>query len=184
MSQNVVQTIGVVGEAASKERLRNRTILRVSAVAGTWGALLSWFLIVLTGDSLVEASHTLFWLLRILCVYLGSLAAWVVFNKVLYTVRGPSRLHAGEERGFDQDYFGRPVEVARNIDMRLGQHVVLAYENDRKIYRAPEESGTPAAEPAVAVGVRAMAAAVGQSSAPKRAAAPTVEPDEAHAGDL
>ncbi|MEZ5366895.1 MAG: hypothetical protein R2748_32295 [Bryobacterales bacterium] len=164
--------------------MRNRSILRVSVVAGVWGALLSWFLIVLTGDSIVEASHTLFWLLRILCVYLGSLAAWVIFNKALFAVRGPSRLHAGEQRAFDKDYFGRPVEVDENIDIRLSQHLVLVYENDRKIYRAPLEVEGAETETAVGVGIRAMAAAVGDPSGGQPSAPQAVEPDEAHAGDL
>lgn len=183
LGDNVTQAIGAVEEAPPRERVQNRAILRVSVVAGTWGALLSWFLMVLTGDSVAEASHTAFWLLRIFCFYLGALALWVIYNKALYRLRGPSTLRGGEERTFDKDYFGRPVQIADGVDL-THQHLVLAYEDGRKVYRAPTvDEAQPTGEPAVAAGVKALAAAAaaaGQSSpAPQQE-----DPSETHAGDL
>ena len=181
LAENVTQAIEATGDAPPRDRVPNRAILRVSVVAATWGGLLSWFLLVLTGESVVEASHTLFWLLRILGFYLGALACWVVYNKTLYTVRGPSKLHAGEERTFDTDYFGRPVHVATGADL-THQHLVLAYEDGRKVYRAPTpDEASPAQEPAIAAGVKALAAAAGASTSSAEA---QEAPSQAHAGDL
>ena len=183
MGDNLTQAIGAAATAPPRERVGNRAILRISAVAGTWGVVLSWFLIVLVEDDIVEATHTVYWLLRILCFYLGALALWVVYNKALFAFRGRSKLHAGEERTFDKDYFGRPVEVATGVDL-THQHLVLAYEDGRKVYRAPisEEEAPSAAEPAVASGVKALAAAAGVSS--PVAAAEQEAASTAHAGDL
>jgi hypothetical protein len=135
------------------------------------------------GDAIFEAAKAISWLIRVVSLYLGALAFWIIYNKVLFAVRGPSKLRAGEQRAFDKDYFGRPVAVATGTELR-DQHLVLEYADGRKVYRAPViEHLTGAAEAAVAGELKALAVAAGAGASPQRASASEAGA-EAHARDI
>ncbi len=151
-------------DSSRKIRVDSRAILRVTAVAALWGGFLSWSLVVMDGDALLEAAKAVSWLLRVIGFYLGALALWVIYNRVLHTVRGPSKIRIGEVRALDKDYFGRPVSIAAGTRFS-DQHLVLEYLNSQKVYRAPtaEEAGE-ADETLVASDVKALATAAGVHS--------------------
>ena len=163
--------------------MQTRTIVRLGVVAVVWGCFFSWCLVVMGGDALFEAAKAISWLIRVVSLYLGALAFWIIYNKVLLAVRGPSKLRAGEQRGFDKDYFGRPVAVARGTELR-DQHLVLEYADGQKVYRTPAiDRLAGAAEAVVASELKALAAAAGTSISAQRPSSSEAE-TEAHARDI
>jgi hypothetical protein len=175
---------GVASAAAPKRRVRTRALVRVSVVAAAWGAFVCWWLLVMQGEALMEAARAAFWLLRTLSVYLGLLACWVILNKAMSAAWGPPKLRAGEQPAFDKDYFGRPVAVASGATFN-DQHLVLAYEDGRKLYRTPTADDMRLApETAVSANVRALAAAAGAGVSPSSSPSAEEAESETHADDL
>jgi hypothetical protein len=172
MSVGELQSTAVAIPRSRKTRVETRALVRVIVVALVWGVFVSWCLIVMRGQALFEAGKAAAWLLRVISVYLGLLALWVIYNKLLIVFRGPTKVLAGEARTFDRDYFGRPVAVAAGARFQ-DQHLVLEYKDNQKVYRIPDAEEA-AQEAVVESDVKTLAAAVGA----RASAAPPSSSDE------